>query len=320
MDYGAIERLRIDPEILRRRASFLEGLARNLSEERAPYEWVRSGSIAATLKQAAQCFWYLDKTRAIRLLAEASKHYIEAGSPYGFFLKMMTIPTRSRTSVFFKSELSRLMSRMTKAEERQRDVQDRHRQFDRAMEFPTQQFYVLLASVSSTGTIREMGGSFETALSKLDSHGMHPIGPQSVPIARFLDFVRVILKSGRRELDSLSAGQSTEMVSSAIEYGMAICSRFAGSIELAQKNRYLWDRLLSPVELVDFDVAGLFSFLQTVMATREDDLQGPDVDSMTRVRKTFLFTSKEMRMSSLEQMPMMVGLDMGIDEERLDDS
>ncbi|MGK7924144.1 MAG: hypothetical protein AB4290_02640 [Spirulina sp.] len=241
-------------ELIESRTRFLESYADEVIEESFAEPWMPQAASATALTQAAQSAWLLDDNRAARLLKRAASRYYRAGLPYGYFLSSLIANSRDTMTMLVEGPAVSMLEAILHNE--RLDREDMGELGIVSLRYPNQQVYLLLAFLSHREIANKFGNLIERAVESLDVHGTLPMGPQSVPLARYITVARLVWEIHRSRGD-ISFRRVLQEMSSLLR----ITFRYQESIELAMRNRYLWEQMQSPVELIDFDLAGLVTLV-----------------------------------------------------------
>jgi hypothetical protein len=195
-------------------------------------EWVGPAALATCYRLAAQHAMLVDRSWATRLAARAGMAYVAAGLPFGLFL------------------LAGLLDDQTL---RQNDdvIEDAVRPFaapdaSDAVRHPVQLTYLTLAASSRPWLRSLLGEALNHAEQQLASRDLYPIGPQGVPLGEYVD-----LATAMRYQEGPAAAR-------AMVGRLASLNRTqAASLRAAQRNRYLWRRGASPVNIIDLEHVAL---------------------------------------------------------------
>jgi hypothetical protein len=251
MQEQVIEILKLqDIGLIESRTRFLEFYANEVIEESFPERWMPQVAAATALTQAAQSAWLLDDNRAARLIERAASRYYRAGLPYGYFLSSLIANSRDTMATLVEGRTVSMLEAILNNE--RLDREDMGELGMVSLHYPNQQVYLLLAFLSHREIANEFHYLIERAIESLDVHGALLMGPQSVPLARYIRVARLV-----REIHRSQGDISFRRVLQEMRPLFDLSFRYQESIELAMRNRYLWEQMQSPVELIDFDSAGL---------------------------------------------------------------
>lgn len=252
MNGEALEILGVDAELLLQRAEFFEAEGRALDEGAAGQQrlnthsdWTTDACVATAYRYAAQYAILVDVSRARRLLLESAERYSALGTPYGYFLMAAADPERLASRIFEEGP-----QRMSL------EYGDGARPLARAaLGIPVQLAYFLLSLHARGVLAREFSAIRETAMTRARAHESTPIGPEGVPIKRYLDFTDFLAAD---TMQGIIDEEGVVRLAQRTVAGLAPLARqYAENIEQARANRYLWERLQAPVDVVDLDIAGM---------------------------------------------------------------
>lgn len=267
---SVLEQLRLPSELFDRQAAFYAGYAETLEGLRAaadddlPFgtvwdrlanprqDWEGFAAIASTYRLAAECAALVDTIWSMELAIRSARAFLDAGSAFGLFLAASILDDEALLQE--RSTLFSLIRPLT-AETAAAPVPD-----------PVQRSYLAL-TFNSRPLIREMIGNSGNAATNLSNlaeglgpYALQPVGPQSIPMADYLEFADAVRDiewpareerypgryeplsdSGRRGLADLGASFA------------GLCRRQADDLRAAMRNRYLWENGASPVNVVDLE-------------------------------------------------------------------
>lgn len=277
---NVLEHLKIQPEVLAAQTRFYISYAQMLERERiaagrpdvpsghenvwariaSPAQpWLGTATIASTYRLAAQYAALVDIPLAMDLAVRASLAYLEAGVPFGLFLAAGLLSD----SILRHPEVSQRLFRLASGVAAGSASTD-----------PVQQAYLLLALASRPWIEQQLGQSADAMLNQLNAHDLHPVGPQSAPLATYLDLAKTMLanrsfyrpaESGRQET-SQSGDEAAETGISDMASQLAEIGRMqATSLRLTMRNQYLWRHAAAPVNIVDLEQVALYG-----LATRSE--------------------------------------------------
>ena len=241
-------------ELIESRTRFLESYAGEVLEESFAERWMAEVASATALTQAAQSAWLLDDNRAAQLLKRSASRYYRTGLPYGYFLSSLIANSRDTMATLVEGPTVSMLEAILNNE--RLDREDMGELGMVSMRYPNQQVYLLLAFLSHREIANEFGNLIERAVESLDVHGTLPMGPQSVPLARYIKIAQLVW-----EIHQSRGNISFSRILQGISPLLNITFRYQESIELAMRNRYLWEQMQSPVELIDLDSAGLVTLV-----------------------------------------------------------
>jgi uncharacterized protein YigA (DUF484 family) len=120
-----------------------------------------------------------------------------------------------------------------------------------ARDHPAQVAYLALAGSMHRSVAQKVPAKTRATRQRASMHGTAPVGPQSVPIGLYVRFAHAIDALHEASDSQVTVSLGTQLVGALRQ----MAGRYAESIAQAQANRYLWERLQSPVDVVDLDVA-----------------------------------------------------------------
>jgi hypothetical protein len=214
--------------------------------------WLGTATIASTYRLASQYAALVDMPLSMDLAIRASLAYLEAGLPFGFFLATGLLDDSILRNPELTPRLFRLLSRVN-AEPASTD--------------PVQQAYLLLALASRPWLRRQLQLSPDDMLNRLGAHDLHPVGPQSAPLAAYLTLARTMLSNETSEVPDERQGQEKEQpVDEAADTGISVMAHQladigrsqAASLRLTMRNQYLWRNAAAPVNIVDLEQVALY--------------------------------------------------------------
>ena len=252
MSHQAMEMFALDERLLLSRMKFFIRYAETEIEMGHHRGWESVGAAGTSLVHAAQTAWFIDKRFFMDLLRRASDAYISLGLPYGHFLLSLVAPDDELANALNSPLASSLLEMISSGDMPSTKLGGLGPLAHRVVDFPNQRVYLLAAYLGHRHIARERSELIEAALERIEPHGSQPIGPQSAPIADYLRIERLVL-----ELHRTYGDLSMERIISEMEPVMELGQRFSTAIDHGMRNRYLWTSLHSPVELVDFEAAGL---------------------------------------------------------------
>ncbi len=263
------EILGVDREHLARRADFYEHYAATLSdmtsEEISPSVatttdgWRTAACVGTALRFAAQYALLFDSHRAIRLLREAARVYLDLGVHYGYLLLAMAEPDAVAQHMFSEFQFSY----------REGQAPDRPLAAA-AWAHPAQLTYLLLV-MSSHGIIAsELSQAHKSVHERLSAHGTAPVGPQSLPVDFYLTFCDTLTSLNDRE----RRVERSEPASNRIVRMLSQMGRgYEDAIRRAHVNQYLWELQQAPVDIVDLDIVGMTILADVAMREAGMDLK-----------------------------------------------
>ncbi|BAY09172.1 hypothetical protein [Calothrix sp. NIES-2098] len=254
MQERAIEILRLQNiELIESRTRFLESYADEVLEELELFTepWMAEVAAATALTQAAQSAWLLDENRSVDIIERAASHYKHgAGLPYGYFLFSLISNFRDTMAALLDGPAVSMLEAIVSNEH---PVREHLGEYElNSLHYPNQQVYLLLAFLSHREIANEFRYLIESALESLNVHGALPMGPHSVPLARYMKIAHLVW-SLHSSPENIFYGRVRQEISPLLDLGF----RYQESIEMAMRNRYLWQQMQSPVEIIDFDSVGL---------------------------------------------------------------
>jgi hypothetical protein len=211
---------------------------RNLLPDARP--WAAWGTLATTYRLAAQFTFLFDPSAAVPLFQEAGQAYREAGSPFGLFLLAASQSANEAAELLFARGHADAITGGT----------EQVSNFSRAaLEDPAQRCYLLLAYAGHPLVRRELREPLRRFQQTLEGHSLHPIGPQSQPLALYLACSHVLMDE-----DDRSASSSVGDLVSAL----GVLGRDqAAALRAGMRNKYLWDRGAAPLNYVDLELTAL---------------------------------------------------------------
>lgn len=204
-------------------------------------EWLGSATLASTYRLAAQYAALVDMRRAAELTVRAALAYLDAGVPFGLFLIAGLLDERMlRDRYVFET----LMDPFTEGT------------FRSAQSDPVQQTYLLLTAASRPWLRQLIRQPVDEMMNRLSAHDLHPIGPQSIPLASYLTMARTMLSD---EAPESVARQGDDRAIDAMAGELAGLGRIqAASLRSTMRNRYLWLNGAAPVNVVDLEYVAIY--------------------------------------------------------------
>jgi hypothetical protein len=266
MTDALFEILEVDPEHATRRADFFEHYAASLREATVddqapglapdPDRWRTDACVATALRFAAQYAVLVDAGRGIALLRDAAATYLDLGVPYGYLLLAAADPEEAR-------------SRMLEKRVREHDRAPRPLAAA-ASAHPAQLTYTMVVMSGDRMLAKELRRDRARLHDRLTAHSTAPVGPQSLPVSRYLTVCDALLTlSADRNVMVTDATPSGAIVSALTQMGRA----YADGIERARVNRYAWDRQQAPVDILDLDIVGMTLVANRAMADAGIELE-----------------------------------------------
>jgi hypothetical protein len=280
---SVLEHLEIQPQALEDQARFYVSYAQMLERERLAADqagtsgerenvwarlanpaqpWLGPATIASTYRLAAQYAALVNMPDAMRLAVRACVAYLEAGLPFGLFLAAGLLDDSILRHPAVGPRLLGLLAADTGP----------------ASADPVQQTYMLLALAAKPWIRRQFDQPADALLNQLAAHDLHPVGPQSAPLAVYLDLARTMLAyrppeqeppfrsreekqvsgvpSGRtaQAPDDTAESAITEMAGQLAELGRAQ----ANSLRRTMRNQHLWKNAAAPVNIVDLEQVAIY--------------------------------------------------------------
>lgn len=251
--------LRLDPDVISRKVSFLESCADLMRDQhfRSPEMWIGTSAAATALLRAGQLAWFIDEQRARRLLVRAGREYASLGLPYGYFLLAWLEP---------EADVARLLSRF-----------DLHSTLGRAagrsggkeplvgllaepaIERPAQCAYLVYAYLFHTETAERHRDELGRVSESLYAHSTQPLGPQGRPLGDYAGLATILNNSGRFAESQTEAFRETMR---------NMARAYRQSIEQAQQNTAVWQAVQGPVDIIDLDAAAIATLIEQHSAER----------------------------------------------------
>jgi hypothetical protein len=236
------ETLGIDPERARAAVAFFEWSAAEIriepvaspDERRPTGDWEGLATTASALRAAAQWSLLLDQRLGTTKLEAAARAYVRLGLPYGYFLG--AIADESNEDLLYEAGSVWL----------RRDRAGVGPLMASAIRRPVQQTYLRLALTRNLKIARHFSRVLEELDRVIGAHSTTPIGALGLPVSTYVQFADAIGKLREREDDG----------SVAVDLLSTYAERHGESLLQARQNTYLWEGLLSPVEVVDVDLIG----------------------------------------------------------------
>lgn len=278
---SVLEHLDIEQQVIVDQARFYVAYAQMLERERlaagradVPFQrenvwtrlanpsqpWLGSATLASTYRLAAQYAALVSMPDAMRLAVRACLAYLEAGLPFGLFLAAGLLDDSILRHPAVRPRLFKLLSEDTGS----------------ARADPVQQSYLLLAVTARPWLSRQFNQSADALLNQLAAHDLHPVGPQSVPLAVYLDLAKTMLayrppeqgtesrnREKRRSTDEPTEAVIGQMASQLADIGRAQ----ADSLRRTMRNKHLWNNAAAPVNIVDLEQVAMYGL---ATRTRED--------------------------------------------------
>lgn len=270
---NVLEHLNIQADVIAAQARFYISYAEMLERERSAAQrtdvppgreniwtrianpaqpWLGTATIASTYRLASQYAALVDMPLAMRLAVRASLAYLEAGLPFGLFLATGLLNDSILQHQEVTPRLFRLLSSINA---------------DPASTDPVQQVYLLLTLASRPWLGRQLNQSADNMLNHLAAHDLHPVGPQSAPLADYLNLARTMLSNQTSEQPDEPQGQETEQpFDEATDAGISVMAQQlagigrsqAASLRITMRNQYLWRNAAAPVNIVDLEQVALY--------------------------------------------------------------
>ena len=205
--------------------------------------WLGSATLASTYRLAAQFAALVDMRLASLLAMHAGMEYLKAGAPFGLFLLTGLLDDQILRD---RSVLPTLISPLSETVT-QPGLAD-----------PVQQTYMMLAAPSRPW-LRELlrqsiDQSIDDTMEHLAAHGLHPIGPQSIPLATYLTFARTMLSDQPdRLVDEAGERTISEIAGQLAEMGRIQAIRLRATM----RNNFLWQNAAAPVNVVDLEYVAM---------------------------------------------------------------
>ena len=201
-------------------------------------KWLGKATIASACRAAAQYAALVDSSWAARLAVRTGRAYVAAGMPFGLFLLAGVLSDQILRDSNALRELVAPFATLDSSS---------------AMADPVQQMYLLLAAASRPWLRTALAAPIDGLTERLSPHALHPFGPQGMPLGEFLDLATVMLND-----DQTSSGATGTEIRS-IARRLAVMQRAqAESLRAARRNRYLWTRAASPVNIVDLEHVAIY--------------------------------------------------------------
>jgi len=197
--------------------------------------WLGTATIASTYRLASQYAALVDMPLAMRLAVRASLAYLEAGLPFGLFLAAGLL----NDSILQHQEVTPRLFRLLLSINA-----------DPASTDPVQQAYLLLALASRPWLGRQLNQSADNMLNHLAAHDLHPVGPQSAPLADYLNLARTMLSNLDEAADTGISVMAQQLA--------GIGRSQAASLRMTMRNQYLWRNAAAPVNIVDLEQVALY--------------------------------------------------------------
>lgn len=292
-DVSYLDDLGLSAEAMYSRISFYQNLADRGAEldrlivaaisDRAPASlgaskgaptWLEEASRAVALARATQLALLVDFRAGLHLIGETGRTYSAIGIPFGYALLGLVNRGESAwpSPIGTETAAERSLTSTVRSTQERRGAEA----VAEAMRYPGQQTYLLMAlalagNESAAGLIRD------------EDHGLHnsgaAVGPNGNSIGDYWSFLKAVFDR-TVERGELMLGAT------------ALARPYAQSIRRAKRNSYSWERLESPVDLVDLDVV----ILSAIMAFRHNVTE----------REVREWTSKTER-DPLEAIPVAIG-------------
>lgn len=246
------------------RFQFLKEYACGLSEEKGgANHWAVAAARGTALLDAAQLAFLINESSAFDILKNSAKAYRQSNNPFGYFLESIVQP-KEILSEMLDGNATRILRESTENQwtrESNKGKQSFDSQNERLREQlqPTQLMYLTLAFLANRELTKEYSHFLEKAFVTLERHANHPMGSQGFPIEMYLRTAREIFSHHVKEnykfgvLDQIP----NELKKMSASYGQ--------SLGFAKRNTYLWKSVLSPIDLVDFDIVGITTFILDLM-------------------------------------------------------
>lgn len=292
MNQWILQALQIDSETVSRSVKFFESYGKRVapsiarpSDVSSFRDWTDGGTAATGLRFAAQFASLIEVEEARRLLNQAALLYVSLGVPYGYFLYASFVDRsdaiRSLSSDPAVQWLRRLSSHTLS------DIPREPGRLDYvALSYPVQQVYLFLAMTAHSEIWREFSSELGSLRKSLALHNGQPVGPQGTP-------ARAYLRVG--ELLQHIHHHDTEARGQAVVELANLARRYEASILEAKENHFLWSQMQSPIDIVDLDVVGLTTMVDSAL----------EQASMERLR---LRESIFEQLSDIGRIPIDIGL------------
>jgi len=272
------EKYQLDRKALRQRADFLERYACRTLEEmevrRADFsdELSMRKAIAATaFLEGAEAAILFDMERAQSLALKAAKEYIDLGMPVGLILKGVFGGRHDSRSALFNSPLGSWLfaaasDETEKAMPQRRGSSGSDRELPDALRHPVQQFYLVIAAMLHPEVHHEFNKPVGTVMKRLGQLSAMSVGPSNARLLNYMDVMEGV--DSNREQSSKSFPQDRK-TTDAIE---TLFAAHAESLAQAQRNKYLWRRILSPVSLIDLPALAIGTAYVRGAVQKESDV------------------------------------------------
>lgn len=241
-----------DSELAKTRVEFLRAYASSVLENRALDPTMAAVAEAGALAEVAQTLWFLDPEEASRQLGYSAESYARAQLPYGYFLLSFAgRPGRGLDALRDSAPRSMLKAMFGEVHE----SSEQTRIGMTAAHHPVQQMYLILAYLAHRESTLELADALHELLTRMEGHAAIPIGPQSAPMHLYLEIAWTALR-----MHTAASAEIDDDASSVAILG-DLSTRYHAALSSARRNRYLWDRMSSPVEMIDLDLVGLAAIL-----------------------------------------------------------
>jgi hypothetical protein len=248
----AMEMLFLKEDHLRDRASFLVNYSKSIENESNIHSWEKVCASGTALLHAAQAAWFFDEDYSSELLYKSAQKYLHVKVPYGLFLLSLVSKKAEFDEVSEMSWVLSSLNRIAGVDKKVTEKEYYEELNSYALEFPSQQMYLIMGLLGSYKFSQKYFEQFDIIMEGLQSHENQPIGPHSVSLAEYLKVIKL-----SQQLHRSHGDMSLDRIIQGISPIFNIGNRYAISIERGIASKYLWMNMHSPVELIDFEVAGL---------------------------------------------------------------
>jgi len=200
--------------------------------------WAGPATLATSYRLAAQYAALVDARWATKLAVRAAMAYVSSGLPFGLFLATGLLDDETLND--------RVTLRALVEPFRNPEASD-------AIRHPVQQTYLLLAASSRPWLRDPLRHALRDAERRLTAHGLYSIGPQGIPLGDYVDLAVAL----RYDDDSAGLGGSGASFTEIARRLAGLQRIQATALRAAQRNRFMWRRGASAIDLENVALSGL---------------------------------------------------------------
>ncbi len=269
MSGDAIDILRLNEDLLKARVNFLTSYIKSEEEQDEQRTWEHIGKIGTAFLHAAQSAWFFDEKLSADLTRQAAYKFINIGLPYGLYLLSLSVNDYELKEALNKKWVSSILNKISDPA-KEIDINQEEQSISKyAWSYPSQKVYFLCALLGHYSFASDYSRVISSILEELNPFANHLIGPHGTPLKEYLNVVH-----STYQIYHSTGDISRNLIDSALNSILNINHRYVYALENGMESKYLWDHLFSPVELIDFEVSGLF--LRIFEASNEYDINITD--------------------------------------------